>query len=93
MKRMLKFSLVAGDNFLTMPGGLSHGAHVDRQAGSVGELQLWNLVDDTRPDRTEHVFVCCTGDELPEGFDYFNLGTVLINGGGGVVHALLATKV
>lgn len=91
MKAMLKYSLDFGENILSIPGGLTRengGAQIAHQPGQMKPLQLWTLVDDSQPVVTEHIYVAVTGEALTEGHAYYNLGTVLLNGGGFVVHAL-----
>lgn len=91
MKAMLKFGLQVGMNAVHIPGGLSSesgGAHIAHQPGKPEPLQLWTLVDDTKDTVVEHIYVALTGEELPAGKHYCNLGTVLLHGGGFVVHAL-----
>jgi hypothetical protein len=91
MKAMLKYGLDTGMNVIHIPGGLSSqsgGPHIAHQPGQTMPLQMWTLVDDTRPDVVEHIYVAVTGEALPEGPTYSLLGTVLIHGGAFVVHAL-----
>lgn len=92
MKAMLKFPLQTGANTLRIPGGLKYNCHVAHQPGQPAPLQLWQLVDTAEQAVAEDVYVCVTGEELPDGFHYNSLGTVLMAGGGFVVHALHAQK-
>lgn len=92
MKAMLKYSLQTGQNILHIPGGLNNNARVDHQPGQQASLQLWTLVDDTLPIVEECVYVAVTGEPLPVGHSYYNLGTVLLHGGAFVLHALHVTK-
>lgn len=92
MKAMLKFPLQTGANTLRIPGGLKYNCHVAHQPGQTHPLQLWQLVDMDCESVAEDVYVCVTGEELPDGFHYNSLGTVLLQGGGFVVHALHVQK-
>lgn len=89
MKAMLKFPLGMGMNEVVIPGGLLKGCTVGHQPGELGTLQLWTLADTDKPLNTSHIYLAVTGEELPKDVEFLNLGTVLLNGGGFVVHALL----
>jgi len=91
MKAMLKFGLKVGHNHIRMPGGLSSaagGAQIAHQPGQQDPLQLWCLVDDSHEEVVEHIYVALTGEALDYNKTYHLMGTVLLNGGGFVVHAL-----
>lgn len=91
MKAMLKYKLELGMNTINVPGGLC-GHHVAPQPGVQGLCQLWTMADTDKPEEPYHVYVAATGESLPETqrFDY--LGTVLLNGGAMVFHALLVKE-
>jgi len=87
MKAMLKYGLDVGMNVIHVPGGIFN-YQVAHQPGQAKPLQLWTQVDDTKAVVEEHIYVAVTGEELEADKYYQNLGTVLLHGGGIVVHAL-----
>lgn len=90
MKAMLKFPLNVGMNVLQIHGGIDVAtASVESQTGQSALLQMWTLVDSSKELQGVHIYVAVTGEPLPENVHYINLGTVLMHGGGFVVHALL----
>ena len=89
MRSIYKFSLMAGENKITMPA-MAKILHVGNQHD---RIQLWAEVEvDTsmRPaERTFYVFA--TGEELPNIKLQF-IGTVLLAGGVYVVHVYEKVK-
>lgn len=88
MRMVGKYPLNSGMNTLQIPGGLN-GTTFGHQPGQPAVVQMWTLVDTAEPEETVHVYVAVTGEPLPENMNYTLLGTVLLNGGAFVVHALL----
>lgn len=86
MKQVQKYKLELGMNTLSIPGGLN-GAHIAYQPGVQGLCQLWTMGSPGEPDQAVSIFVAATGQLVDLPVDY--LGTVLLNGGGIVFHALL----
>jgi hypothetical protein len=91
MRKVLKYKLELGHNAPLIPGGVLDGHTIAGQAGAQGLCQLWTAVDMDLPEQPVPIFLAATGEELPENSEY--LGTVLLNGGALVFHAVLLKDV
>lgn len=89
MRKVLKYKLDLGMNLLQIPGGMT-GHTIAGQPGQMGLCQLWTVVDPEAPEQSVSVYLAATGEALPDNIDY--LGTVLLNGGALVFHALLVRE-
>ena len=93
MAAMLKYPLNVGMNVLQLPAFTDlTNATVQHQPGQTHPIQMWVLADPSYPQAEDvHIYVALTGESLPLAPNqaYHNLGTVQLNGGGFVVHALL----
>lgn len=92
---MHKFPLRVGKNVVTAGSVLSApNCHVGVQGQA---LQLWAAVDMPAGATSEHsnavdqeIYVALTGEQVPyESYRCQLIGTVLMNGGGFVVHAFI----